>query len=533
MNLIKFIPLFLILQTLVFAKESADGTVNNLLLIQKKIIRLQEQLKEKELNPIVNSGEIVELKDALKKTEYNFYGSASQIPIFDIVKEVENKKTDVIAELQDLVTPAIMGLKRISQRPRKIEKLKSQIEGFNEKIELANVGLDNIQKLRALPNPVIQTTLLTYLTKTEDEILKFKEDLELSKNSSERILNQEMAGDKSVVDAITVMTKKFLTDKGVHLLSSFLGFILTLVFMGLLQKRIYNLEVVKKNIEWIKRPLNALYSIVASLLAISVGIAILYLFNDWVLVTFIVILLMVMLWSFKQVVPSFIGEIKLILNLSTVKENERILWNNLPWLVQSLGLHCVLKNPNLEGGEIKVAAKNLIHLTTRKTIASESWFPTQKGDWIFYNNQLCTTVLQTPELVILENSAGSRTIINTAEFFNAKITNLSNGFQVAAVFGLDYAIQANATTSTLEAIKFRVLKIYQQDQFIKKIIVEFHSSGESSLNYYVAIQYSGEKANEYSKLERELQKNLLEIATELKINIPFPNITVNMNNLRT
>ncbi len=82
------------------------------------------------------------------------------------------------------------------------------------------------------------------------------------------------------------------------------------------------------------------------------------------------IALIFLLWGgldAKQTFPMFWEQTKLLLNLSTVREGERAIYNGLPWHIKSLNLYTKLINPALKGGMIRLPLRELIgvHLHAR------------------------------------------------------------------------------------------------------------------------------------------------------------------------
>ena len=90
--------------------------------------------------------------------------------------------------------------------------------------------------------------------------------------------------------------------------------------------------------------------------ATSAFVIVLYISGDWVLLILAVIFLLGIAWTAKRGLPVFWEQIKLLLNLSTVRENERVVYNGIPWRVVSLNIYSRLENPALENAKIRLLA---------------------------------------------------------------------------------------------------------------------------------------------------------------------------------
>ena len=125
--------------------------------------------------------------------------------------------------------------------------------------------------------------------------------------------------------------------------------------------------------------------------------AVLYLFEDWVLLTLAIVFMMGLAWTSKSALPRIWGEMLLLLNMGTVREGERLSYNGIPWLVQSLNFSALLVNPELAGGRLRLPLHDLFALRSRSFEPEEPWFPSRLGDWVLLDDAtLCKVILQTP-----------------------------------------------------------------------------------------------------------------------------------------
>jgi hypothetical protein len=262
--------------------------------------------------------------------------------------------------------------------------------------------------------------------------------------------------------------------------------------------------------------------------------ACLYFFNDWLLISLIVMMLVLVAWTSRQYIPAFLQEIKLIVNLGTVLEGERFIWNGIPWLVRDIGLSVILVNENLQGGELRLPVRDLIDKHSRPVVEDEPWFPTKVKDWVILNDGSYGCVKhQTLEQVVLSMKGGSLKYYSTMEFLNQSPMNISAGFRYCIELGLDYKVQDRIGEEIPRLIENGLKNIlanfFQGDSpdftFLE---VQFDNPAASSLNLMIIIHADGKCADHYEENRREIQTALIRICNDNNLTIPFSQLTVNM-----
>ena len=209
--------------------------------------------------------------------------------------------------------------------------------------------------------------------------------------------------------------------------------------------------------------------------------------NDWLLLGLGVILLLGFVWTLVKSLPDAMDQIRTMLNLGAVQEGERLMFDGVPWLVSHLDFHTTLVNPQLEGGDLSLPVRDLSGLHSRPVAPEEDWFPTSKGDWVLLDDDKIAQVeVQTPGSVRLRRLGGGTLVIPSPAFVESAPMNLSNGFRVELEFGIDYAHQAEATTTVVRAMH-DYLKEHLPGSLpegaIENLEVEFCAAADSSLNY--------------------------------------------------
>ncbi len=277
----------------------------------------------------------------------------------------------------------------------------------------------------------------------------------------------------------------------------------------------------------------ALYGGISLILSLLFAILCLYFLNDWLLVTLAVVLILGILWSLKQVAPQLLDEARLILNLGTVREGEKVIFKGVPWKVETLNFLTSLTNSSLSGGSILVRAKDMMTYHSRPWDLEEKWFPTEKGDWILLPEERFGKILvQTPDQVVVESLGGGQFFYKTETFLGLSFENLSWGFSVQIVLRLDYKYQKDIVGLIPFFKEGLGEKIREYELFkghIKKVMVEFNSLGEHALDLWIRVDALGTIAQERFTLERFIQMAFIEVCNEKEMFIPFEQLSVHIN----
>lgn len=274
-----------------------------------------------------------------------------------------------------------------------------------------------------------------------------------------------------------------------------------------------------------------LLSVVVAVLVATVAVLLVfYLRGDWLLLTLVAVLLIGAAWAGKTALPPYVEQIRMLLNMGVVREGERVVYQELPWKVKSLGFFTTFSNPDLEGGELRIPLLSVMKMISREADPKEPWFPSRKDDWVLLTEGTYGKVVrQTPEQVTLLKLGGSLITYPTVEFLALMPENFSHGFRVTSVFGIDYGHQSIATDEVVEILTHALFEKLTHDHGkdgVRSVKVEFQSAGASSLNYAVLADFGGDLASRYRQLERKVQQICVEVCNEQDWVIPFPQLTL-------
>jgi hypothetical protein len=235
-------------------------------------------------------------------------------------------------------------------------------------------------------------------------------------------------------------------------------------------------------------------------------------------------------WTAKQGLPRFWEQIKLLLNLGTVRENERVIYKGLPWKVVSINLYSHLENPALKSSRIRLPLRGLIELNSRPYHSDEPWFPCKENDWVILEDGTHGKVTtQTADIVRLVLLGGSYKTYLTEEFLKQNPNNISTNFRLRVTFGIDYRHQKISTQEIPEKLEEMLTTELTRDGYGRDIInlaVEFKEAGASSLDHEILADFSGKVAQYYNVLDRAIQRIAVDACNKYGWVIPFTQLTL-------
>ena len=440
------------------------------------------------------------------------------------------EKFDWRAELQSVFEPIVVELRRLTERPRKIERLRSEQAFFQQRVAAAEAAVRNLVDYKnKAPTPELQDAfagLESRWSKRRDEL---QNRLALVEFELQELLSPDKPAEQRAGDALqTLLSGRFLN---LLLALAAAASVYGVLWLG---NRLYTQYLVRgeRRRPFIARVIHLVYLVTAALLALFAAMSVLYVRGDWILLGLLLIMVVAAAVTLQRSLPAYLKEAKLLLNLGPVREGERVLYRGLPWKVQALNMYSVLVNPLLRGGRLRLPLTELDTLVSRPQDPEEVWFPTRENDIVMLaDGTFGRVVQQTPELVQLKVGAALRNY-PVAAYLDAQPQNLSQeGFGVSIKFSIDYRHQAEATTTIREQLREYIGKGLAQDALsahMKDYFVEFDTAATSSLDFVIGASYSGEAAEGYYTLRRLLQRLALEAANLYGWVIPFTQMTVHL-----
>lgn len=517
-----------------------------LLLLSDQTLRIQKELdglKNMPSTKTINKRRegLVQQLDGLNQ---NFESLATQLQTGDFYLDKKKKDSGWGEELEGLILPLLQAVSDVTEKPRKIEQLKKSVAALETQLQLFEVGLNNIKSLLAMDNQDLDPKspqTKTYLATLED--LKNKYNIELVRvklEEARRNLESELQSSESLWDAATRTIKDFFKHRGLNLLITVAIFFALWFLLTKLRVYIVGEKSFIKIPPWTRKLLVTVYSVVVLMLCVVSSLVALYFLNDWLLLSVIILFMLAIFWASRQFIPRLFQEVRLALNLGTVKEKERLIWNGVPWEVANLGLQATLVNPHLEGGQLQLPLGELIGKHSRPIVKDEPWFPSQTGDWVTLSDGTYGRIeQQTMEQVVLRLKGDTLKFYSTPEFLGTTPMNLSKGFRYDIEFGLDYSVQLRICDEIPKLFEkglwTHLERHYQKDSpdftFTK---VSFDNAGSSALNLKVIVDVEGRCAERYEEIQRDIQCTLVRICNENNLVIPFNQLTVTLpDNLKS
>ncbi|WP_446008017.1 hypothetical protein [Candidatus Electrothrix sp.] len=444
---------------------------------------------------------------------------------------VADENIDWQQEFKGLLSPILEEMKKMTARPRELEALRKQVAQYQRHITLTENAIRNIQRhLDRTTSKAVKQELNGLILSRQQR----HDELKARLAAVQQQLTEKEHSKVSMLHSIRAFFRNFFRSRGLNLLlavSAFFIIFLTLREAQRLAHKKTRLGRLGEHRSFFLRLATIIYYLLTFLISLTAFIMVLYFSGDWVLLGLAFFFLFGVAWTSKQTLPKFWEQAKLLLNLSTVREGERIVYQGLPWRVMALNLYTKLHNPDLRGGMIRLPLTALIGLESRPFYTNEPWFPTKTGDLVeLADGAIGTIALQTPEMVVLDTRGGAQKTYSTLTFLGLNPINYSaNSFAVFSEFGIDYACQKDIVRTIPDLLHKHVIKMLEEQEYASdliELIVDFKEAAASSLNLLMFAKFKNEQAPNYFALGRLLQQAGVDACNQYGWGIPFTQITL-------
>lgn len=465
------------------------------------------------------------LDDEVRRLGFQFAGLTTRIDVQEF-EAPQEQKFDLQRELEQLIRPVVQKLKEGTEDLRVLDDLESRIAQLDRQRAIAEAALRATERVRdQLPaDSAARAEAQRELTERwRPTIEALRGELLVLQDR----LRQKRSAQQSLFDRVSRSVGGFVESSGLTLLLAAVVFVLVYVGLRWLVGRALSRRRAER--PFYLRVLEVLSQALILLIAVAAMLVVPYARDDWFLLAIGIIFLLGAGWVLVRTLPQFLEQIRIVLNLGAVREGERIVVDGLPYRIESLKFYSKLRNPDLEGGELRIPVRDLIGQRSRRSAPDEPWFPCRSGDVVLLGDgQFGTVRTQTPEVVVVEHYGTWRSY-RTTGFLEQTPRNLSRGFAVRATVGVDYGHQAEAVTvipERLRAALERALAAEVGDGELKRVLVDLAAAGSSSLDLRLIAEFAGTAAHRYLRLERRLQAVFVATCTEHGWRIPFPQLTV-------
>ncbi|NND92075.1 MAG: mechanosensitive ion channel [Granulosicoccus sp.] len=438
--------------------------------------------------------------------------------------EESNWREDVALIAQ----PVIDSLKDLTEKPRRLKELNDTIALRQQEIAVAQEALSNLDPAIALdPQGELGKSLGRLQKLWAGRLSDAQSAIEIA-----RFQIADLQGDKPISQTVFEALGDFVTGRGLTIVLAIL--VASGVYFGVrFLLRGYRKSLVDSTeAESRTRYRLAAYSVQA-LTFVLILIAVFVVFyerGDVLLLGLLILLIVGLALGIRHLLPQYLREARLLLNIGAMREGERIHYRDLPWRVESINMYTVLRNPELHG-VLRIPLAEFHGVTSRPS-GKDTWFPSSRGDVVLMEDDTLLEVIdQNPDTVVLKYRGGQLMSVPTTEFYAKEMTNLSRGgtFGVNSTFGIDYQHQAISLTSVPKILRDAIresLSHSDLNDFIKDIRVELKEANSSSIDYWIFVTCDSRGAKSYLRIRRSIQSACIEACTRESLNIPFPHVAV-------
>jgi len=506
------------LQTIRAALEDRREQVRNLLEQSATADEVDRKKLEEQIAGLQQR--IRELTEAFEKTAADGLSLRS-------LEVADDSEFDWRAELVQIAQPVLDSLRDATDKPRRIAELRTSIELHRRQLLVASRALDALAQLDRQPAPPAVVERLAGVAASwrqrHDEI---NHALEASRDEL-RFLQAEKS---RLLETMGASAYEFILGRGLTLLSALVAG----VFLW------YVLRMLRRLVSGHRRPAPGRaraartrlllygYHLLSIVLVTLAVLSVFYVRGDVLLLSLAIIALIMLALGVWRFLPGYILEVRLLLNAGAARQGERLIYQGLPFKIDSLNLYSELRNPDLEG-IVRLPLAALAQLASRPD-TGEPWFPCRVGDYLLLSNGDFGQVLQQTVERVCIKVLGSPVEFATPDFLQLNPRNLSrDGFGVIVVFGIDYRHQDIALDRVPETFRSALEQAFTDAGFaddLKNLQVEFKAAGSSSLDYLIFATMDGNSAASYYAIERLIQRTCVAVCETHDWVIPFPQLSV-------
>ncbi|WP_297325216.1 hypothetical protein [Nitrosomonas sp.] len=517
-------------------KEQATVKLNDII----KNIKLQKEEVDAKLKSLMKAkteqekvriqAELNEISAAIVEQESSF--EMILTAGFELNKEdaAEKRDFDWQRDLLEIVQPIMSELRQLTENKRKLDNLHKKIAFYESQIRDIGEVLAHLAKINKQgfeKEALIEFERIDKKWKDQQEDTKHL--LEVAQLQLDEMIKSQSAREISLSEH----ARQFATGRGATLLMALAACVAVYASMLLLLKLlkwISNRKGEEKS-TYYQRIITLSYHFLMGVLAITAMFYVLSVRDDQVLIGITVLLLLSIIWLLKSSIPSYINELRVLLNAGPVREGECIIYNGIPMQIESLNYYTKLVNPVLPELEIRLTLAELAHYVSRPFSENEPWFPCKVGDYVMLSDDIYSMVkCITLEHIVLSLSDGTMPRTYTvADFLAAKPRNYSQGFVAATDFGIDYKHQANCITDVPNLMCAGIRRGLLQETYgtsLKDVSVHFAKANTSSLDYKIIATFDGAAAGEFHSITRALQRYAVEVCNQQQWTIPFAQLVI-------
>ncbi len=517
--------------------------VENLVNIQQSLESKRTTVRElrEQLKQLEDVSEKQTLEQKIERTNKDitslqlaFENIALGSPNLSVLTDQPEQQIDWRVELEQVSRPLLSTLKELTAKPRQVDSLRREAARLEDQLKVIQKAIDSIHhfKQQSLP-PLAAEPLEQLLLDWEQRGDDVKRALEITHFKLAVIKTESIAWYTSVGETL----KEFLGGRGLTLLLA----ILVSVAIWLLSKWLLTvywrwLFRAERDVGIKRAPLVYYsYRLATAIIIVLAILMVFYIRGDVLFLTLALLALAGAALTLRQTLPRYAAELRLLLGVGPVREKERLVLDGVPFIVESLSVYTILKNPALEG-VVRLPLHDMNALVSRPA-SQEPWFPCQPGDFVLLADgsfgQVSRQTIELVEVMVRD----SKVQIPSKDFLGQHVRNLSReGFGVAGAFGIDYQHQAICLDMVPARFREAITARFEQagmKEDIEDMLVEFKEAGASSLDYQIYMILNGRAAKAYFRAQRMVQQACVDVCNREGWIIPFTQITVHSGNSAT
>ena len=480
--------------------------------------------REKELR-----AQLGELQTKLQVMEGSFEQLSAGMGL-DALKKEKQTGVDWNRELTDFLAPIMSQVRKMTSRPRQIEALRNEVAQYHAQLRMTQEAQ---KRLILLVSQAGNPQLIEKLGKLTRSWENQENQVRARMAVSEKALEKAMGEKKSIGRSFQELLEFFFQSRGRNLVLALLAFAVIFGCLHYLHKLIFHLSPFhKKGRSFGVRVFDLFYRVFTVIISAFVLLGTLYFLGDWLLLSLAIIFVMGIAWASKQALPRFWSQATLMLNFGAVREGEVVVYKGIPYEVGAINMNSKLENEALENGFVRLHINDLMKLRSRPITENEPWFPSRSGDWVILaDGTYGSVVAQTPEMVNLKLKGSALKYYSTTDYLAQSPTNLSSGYRLTSIFGLDYRHQGIATGEIPKIIQDALtveLAKAGHGTLIERIRVEFKEAGASSLDMAILAEFNDKAGSKYWVMERAIQRICVDVCNLHDWVIPFQQVSVHM-----
>lgn len=467
-----------------------------------------------------------ELSKDLATMNHTFQTTALHTDI-SLFVEKPTEEFDWQQKAYEIAEPIFDKLEEMTKDSRELAEIRDGLSLNQERFRVATEAIESLNGLLTAAPP---SDLEQKFTSLKTTYQNRRQDAQNQITVFEGQLRQREEADQSMLEQSGQAAKNFIRSLGMDLLLGIGAF--CAVFFGMKYLHVAKQKLrpeKKKGRSFSSRLTMLIWTLLSVLLAIGSMLAIFNTRGNIFLVSLTMIFLIGVAWAGMKTLPAFVEQIRMMLNIGAVREDEVLIWENLAWKVNNISFRAELINPRLNGGVITIPTPLLVGMVSRPPGDKEEWFPSEEGDWVVLKDGTFGRIsYQTPTSVQVVQLGGSQKVYSTQEYLQQDPMVLSTGFRKEIAFDLDYQHLSDITTSIPSAVEAHLSSVLGEKlgEDLQHVGVQLAEAAESSLRLGIVVDCKGNAAKDWPFISMWVHAAIVDLSAQEGWSIPFPQLQV-------